>query len=393
MQAAWARIDRPITMTPPKKKPQVARSAIDNSETATASKSALARKRSVPKTTALPEALLPELRRLIDGARQSAAIIVNVAQTQLYWRVGKRIHAEVLGKQRAQYGEAIVATLSRHLTADYGRGFEEKNLRRMVQFAECFPDEEIVATLWRQFSWSHFRELLPLKRPLQREFYAEMCRIEGWSVRTLSERIDSMLYERTALSKKPEALIRKELNALRRQGDVQPQMVLKDPYVLDFLGLTDHYLERDLEDGILRELESFLLELGAGFSFVARQKRIQLDGDDFYIDLLFFNRLLKRLVAIELKLGRFKHAYKGQMELYLRWLDKHERAPDELPPLGIILCADKNDEQIELMELRQSGIHVAEYLTVLPSRQALHEKLQASIAAAQARLPLAKKEK
>lgn len=340
---------------------------------------------------ALPDALLPELRQLIDASRQVAAVTVNMAQTQLYWRVGQRIRAEVLGDQRAQYGQEIVATLSRHLTADYGRGFEEKNLRRMVQFAECFPDENIVATLWRQLSWSHFRELLPLKRPLQREFYAEMCRIEGWSVRALSERIDSMLYERTALSKKPEALIREELDALRSQGDLQPQMVLKDPYVLDFLGLTDRYVERDLEDGILRELESFLLELGAGFSFIARQKRIQLDGDDFYIDLLFFNRLLKRLVVVELKMGRFKHAYKSQMELYLRWLDKYERAPDELPPLGIILCANKNDEQVELLELSQSGIHVAEYLTVLPLRQVLHEKLQASIAAAHARLPLDKR--
>ena len=370
-------------MTPPKKAPPPKRSLV------------AARKQRIrapaAQAVALPATLLPELRQLIDASRQAAAVTVNVAQTQLYWRVGARIRAEILGTQRARYGEEIVATLSRQLTADYGRGFEEKNLRRMIQFAECFPDENIVATLWRQLSSSHFRELLPLKRPLQREFYAEMCRIEGWSVRALSERIDAMLYERTALSRKPQTLIRDELGALRRQGDLQPQMVLKDPYVLDFLGLADHYVERDLEDGILRELELFLLELGAGFSFIARQKRIQIDGDDFYIDLLFFNRLLKRLVAVELKMGRSKPAYKSQMELYLRWLDKYERAPDELPPLGIILCADKNDEQVELLELRQSGIHVAEYLTVLPSRQALHEKLQASIAAANARLPVDRK--
>ena len=336
---------------------------------------------------ATPQALLGDLRALIDASMRAATVAVNAAQTQLYWRVCQRIRLEILGERRAEYGKEIVATLSRHLKADYGRGFEEKNLRRMIQFAECFPDEAIVATLWRHLSWSHFRELLPLKRPLQREFYAEMCRIEGWSVRSLSERIDSMLYERTALSKKPETLIQVELQALRAQGDLQPAMVLKDPYVLDFLNLTDRYVEKDMEDGILRELESFLLELGAGFSFIARQKRIQLDGDDFYIDLLFFNRLLKRLVAVELKMGRFKHAYKSQMELYLRWLDKYERAPDELPPLGIILCADKNDEQVELLELGQAGIHVAEYLTVLPPRQVLHEKLQASIAAANARLP------
>jgi predicted nuclease of restriction endonuclease-like (RecB) superfamily len=348
-------------------------------------------KRKAP-ITAAPEAppqhLLADLRQLIDASRQSAAIAVNMAQTMLYWRVGQRILEDVLGHRRAGYGQEIVATLSRQLVQEYGRGFEEKNLRRMLQFAEVFPDEPIVATLWRHLSWSHFRELLPLKRPFQREFYAEMCRIEGWSVRTLHERIDSMLYERTALSRKPDDLIRTELAELRRQGDVQPPMLLKDPYVLDFLGLDDRYVEKDLEDAILRELESFLLELGAGFSFIARQKRIQLDGDDFYIDLLFFNRLLKRLVVVELKLGRFKPAYKGQMELYLRWLDKHERAPGEHTPLGIVLCTDRSDQQVELLELHKSGIHVAEYLTVLPSPEVLRQKLQASLEAAQARRPI-----
>jgi predicted nuclease of restriction endonuclease-like (RecB) superfamily len=345
-------------------------------------------KPSAPLTPA-PEAapLLADLRRLIEEARRSAAVAVNASLTLMYWRIGKRIRSEMLGDERAGYGETIVATLSRQLVGEYGRGFAEKNLRRMIQFAEAFPNEQIVATLMRQLSWSHFRELLPLKQPLQREFYAEMCRVEGWSVRTLRERIDSMLYERTALSKKPDELIRQELDTLRRSGDLAPALVLKDPYVLDFLGLNDRYVERDLEDAILRELEGFLLELGAGFSFVARQKRIQLDGDDFYIDLLFYNRCLKRLVVVELKLGRFKHAYKSQMELYLRWLDKYERQPDELSPLGIILGAEKNTEQVELLELGASGIHVAEYLTVLPPREVLHERLHAAIESAQARLP------
>jgi predicted nuclease of restriction endonuclease-like (RecB) superfamily len=252
---------------------------------------------------------------------------------------------EVLGSERAAYGEQIVARLSRQLVADYGRGYTEKNLRRMIQFAEAFPDEEIAATLWRQLSWSHFRELLPLDKPFQREFYAEMCRIEGWSVRTLHQRIDSMLYERTALSKQPDALIRQELAILRSKGDITPALLLKDPYVLDFLGLTDRFLERDLEDAILRELETFLLELGAGFSFVARQKSIQLDGDDFYIDLLFYNRKLKRLV--ELKQGSFKPEYKGQMELYLRWLALHEREPEENLPLGIILSLRRQEHRAD----------------------------------------------
>jgi predicted nuclease of restriction endonuclease-like (RecB) superfamily len=194
----------------------------------------------------------------------------------------------------------------------------------MVKFAEAFPDAEIVATLSHHLSWSHFRELLPLERPLQREFYAEMCRLEGWSVRTLRGRIDSMLYERTALSRKPDELAKQELATLKSRGEVGPSLILKDPYILDFLDLKDQYIERDFEDAILRELEMFLLELGAGFSFIARQKRIQLDGEDFYIDLLFYNRKLKRLVAVELKQGSFRAEYRGQMELYLRWLAKYE---------------------------------------------------------------------
>lgn len=330
--------------------------------------------------------LLTDIRSLIERAHQQAGQAVNAAQTYMYWRIGQRIHTELLGSERAPYGAQIVATLSRQLVQEYGRGFAEKNLRRMVQLAQAYPDEQIVVTLLRQLSWSHFLALLPLNQPYQRDFYAEMCRIEGWSVRTLRERIDSMLYERTALSKQPDALIQQELATLRSKSEVAPALVLKDPYLLDFLGLTDRFLEHDLEDAILRELETFLLELGSGFSFVARQKRIQLDGDDFYIDLLFYNRKLKRLVVVELKQGNFKPEYKGQMELYLRWLAKFETEADENPPLGIILCAGKNSEQVELLELDASGIHVAEYLTVLPPPEVLHRKLHEAIETARARI-------
>lgn len=332
------------------------------------------------------EGLLIDIRSMIELARQQAGVAVNVAQTSMYWRIGQRIHVALLNCERAPYGARIVATVSRQLVQEYGQGFAEKNIRRMVQFAQAFPDEQIVATLWRHLSWSHFRELLPLDKPFQRDFYVEMCRIEGWSVRTLRERIASMLYERTALSRQPEALIRQELAALRSKGEVAPAWVLKDPYLLDFMGLKDRFLERDLEDAILRELETFLLELGSGFSFVARQKRIQLDGDDFYIDLLFYNRKLKRLVVVELKQGNFKPEYKGQMELYLRWLAKFETEADENPPLGIILCTGKSSEQVELLELDASGIHVAEYLTVLPSPDVLRRKLHEAIETARARI-------
>ena len=256
----------------------------------------------------------------------------------------------------------------------------------MIQFAEVFPDKKIVVTLSRQLSWSHFVSILPLKNDLQRDFYAEMCRIERWSVRTLRKKIDGMLYERTAISKKPEKLVKEELAVLREEDRLTPDMVFRDPYFLDFLGLKDTYSEKDLESSILWEMESFILELGVGFSFVARQKRIAIDNEDYYLDLLFFYRKLKRLIAIELKLGKFKAVYKGQMELYLRWLEKYEKESGEETPLGLILCAGKTSEQIELLQLDKSGIKVAEYMTELPKRELLEQKLHKAVELARKRL-------
>ena len=188
-----------------------------------------------------------------------------------------------------------------------------------------------------------------------------------------------MLYERTALSKKPEKLARMELSKLREEDKLTPDLVFRDPYFLDFLGLKGTYQEKDIETAILRELELFILELGYGFTFIERQKRITIDSEDYYIDLLFYHRNLRRLIAIELKLGKFKAAYKSQMELYLRWLDKYERKRYEESPLGLILCAGKSDEQIELLELGKSGIRVAQYLTELPPREILEKKLRQAI--------------
>lgn len=344
-------------------------------------------KPSLPTTAASPSpALLNEVRQLIDSSRVQLASAVNSALTVLYWQIGQRIRSEVLQGERAEYGEQIVTTLARQLEADYGRGFSSKNLRHMLRFTEAYPDAQIVLTLSRQLAWSHFLELIYLKDPLQRDFYTQMCSQERWSVRRLRERKDTQLFERTALSRQPEELLATELENLRKSGEITPALVLKDPYILDFLGLQDHYLEKNLEDAILRELEQFLLELGAGFTFVARQKRIQIDNDDFYIDLLFYNRRLKRLVAIELKLGDFKAGDKGQMELYLRWLAKYEQEAGEAPPLGIILCSGKKQEQIELLELDASGIHVAEYLTSLPPKAVLQQKLHEAISRSRARL-------
>jgi len=332
------------------------------------------------------EALLHDIRQLIEDSRSRLAVTVNSALTLLYWNIGRRIHTEVLKGERAEYGEQIVATLAKQLETGYGRGFSSKNLRHMLRFAEVFPSEEIVYALSRQLSWTHLRSLIYIDNSLKREFYIEMCRAERWSTRTLQGRLDSMLFERTALSRQPDEVLTAELAALRETGEIMPNLLLKDPYVLDFLGLQDRYLEKDLEDAILRELENFLLELGAGFTFVARQKRLQIDNDDFYIDLLFYNRRLKRLVAIDLKMGDFKAADKGQMELYLRWLAKHEQEPGEASPLGIILCSGKKQEQIELLELDQSGIHVAEYLTELPPKAVLQQKLHDAIERSRQRL-------
>jgi predicted nuclease of restriction endonuclease-like (RecB) superfamily len=330
--------------------------------------------------------LLSEVRDLILEARQRTAQAVNAGLTLLYWQVGNRIRREVLKEKRAEYGAEIVVSLARALEPEFGRGFSDKSLRHMVRFAEAFPDTQIVSALLRQLSWTHFLSLIYLKDTLQRDFYAEMCRIERWSTRALQERIQSMLYERTALSKKPEQLIERELKALREDDRLTPDLVFRDPYVLDFLGLRDTYSEKDLENALLREIESFLLELGAGFAFVERQKRITLDGDDHYLDLLFYHRRLRRLVVIELKIGDFKPAHAGQMELYLRWLDRHERQQGEERPIGLILCAGKKRETVEVLELEPRGIHVAEYLTELPPRELLERRLHDAVLRARMRL-------
>lgn len=332
-----------------------------------------------------PHALLGDIRDLISRAREQVAQTANSALTTLYWAIGRRIHKEVLQEQRAEYGEEILPTLSAKLEPDYGKGFSARNLARMIKFAEAFPDGQVVATLSQQLGWSHFVEILPLKRPMEREFYAEMCRIERWSVRILRERIGSQLYLRTALTKQPEATVQAEINHLRHGGQMTPDLVFRDPYMLDFLGLPDGYSERDLETAILRDMERFLLELGAGFTFVSRQKRITVGRDDFYLDLLFYHRHLRCLVAVELKLESFQPAHKGQMELYLRWLDKNDRAEGEGSPIGLILCAEADREQVELMELESSGIRVAEYLSQIPDMKILQTQLHRAVEQARER--------
>ena len=330
--------------------------------------------------------LLSDLRQLIAAARQDVARRVNSTLVLLYWRVGTRIRQDILKEKRADYGEQIVSTLSTQLVSEFGPSFSTRNLWHMLRFAEVFTDEKIVNALSTQLGWTHFRYIIALDDPLKRDFYSQMCRIERWSTRTLEKKIQGMLFERTALSKKTDKLIRHELDQLTAEDKLTPNIVFRDPYFLDFLGLKDRYLEKDVEDAIMRELEGFILELGVGFTFVARQKRIQVDNDDYYLDLLFYHRRLRRLVAIDLKLSEFKPGDKGQMELYLRWLAKYEQQPDEEPPIGLILCAGKKTEQIELLELEKSGIRVASYWTKMLPKKLLQKKLHEAILHARERL-------
>ena len=330
--------------------------------------------------------LFGEIKTLIEEGRRQVAVSVNATMTMLYWQVGERINKAVLKEKRAEYGKQIVSILSRRLVSEYGASYSEKNLWRMMQFADTYPDREIVVSLIRQLSWTHFLAIIPIDDPLKKSFYTEMCKLEKWSTRTLRERINSMLYERTAISKRPEETIQRELQQLGEGGPITPDLVFRDPYVLDFLDLKDTYSEKDLESAIVAELQRFIVELGTDFAFLARQKRIAIDNRDYYLDLLFYHRRLKSLVAIDLKIGEFDAAFKGEMELYLAWLEKHESVEGENPPVGLILCAGKSPEHVELLQLHKANIKVADYFTILPPQEVLLDKLREAIAIARNRL-------
>ncbi len=318
--------------------------------------------------------LYNRISNLIENAKKNVAIKVNNEITLLYWNIGKDITENVLNNQKAKYGKSVIRKLSKRLVVEYGKGYGERNIFRMLKFYDYFPNFEILSTLSTKLSWSHFVEILQIQDKLKREFYATMCANELWSVRTLRERIDSALFERTIISKKPEQTIINDLQLLNRESRMSTNLFFRDPYILDFLDLKDTYSEKDLENAILSELERFILEMGNDFAFIARQKRITINGEDYYIDLLFYHRKMRRLVVIELKLNKFIPEYKGQAELYLKWLDKYEKIVGEESPIAIILCASKNDMLTELLELDNSGIHVAQYLTKYVSKEIWNQK-------------------
>ncbi|WP_343689870.1 PDDEXK nuclease domain-containing protein [Chitinophaga sp.] len=330
--------------------------------------------------------LFDEISQIIENSKRTVLIAVNTELVLLYWNIGSKLNNYVLGNQRAGYGREIVKKLSISLIEAFGKGWDDKTLRHCLRCAEIFTEAQIVSAVRRQLSWTHIKTIAYIKDEVQRDFYLTMASNERWSSRQLQERINSMLYERTAISKKPEIVIKNELELLQHKKEMTVDLTFKDPYILDFLGLRDTYNERDLEQAIIYQLQLFILELGNDFAFLARQKRISIDDTDYYIDLLFYHRKLRRLVAIDLKLGKFEHSHKSQMELYLRWLAKHEQQPHELSPIGLILCADKNDELVELLELDSAGIHVAQYLLELPSKELLKQKLHMAIQLAQQRI-------
>ena len=330
--------------------------------------------------------LFTNVAALIINSRNKLARNVNQELTLLNWEIGKHI-AQTIENTDEIYGLEIVATLSPLLMKEFGKGYTVSSLHRIHRFYKSFSNQKIVATLSPLLSWSHFIELTNVKNPLARMYYTELCKIEHWNIRELRNKINSMLYERTALSKKPEKLIKQELTMLKKEKQFTEDLVFRDKYILDFLNLKDTYSEKDLESAILAELQNFISEIGSDFAFLSRQKRIQIDGDDYYIDLLFYHRGLNRLVVIELKLGKFKAAYKSQMELYLKWLEKYEMRKTENPPIGLLLCTENgNDEVIELMLQGNHRIKLAHYLTNLPELKIIKSKLAKAVKAAQQRL-------
>ncbi len=330
--------------------------------------------------------LTESLRSHILQAKRNVAVAVNSELVLLNWNIGNTIRKEILQESRAKYGKEIIKKISQNLQSEFGRGYSVANLNHFVKFAEIFPDKQIPYTLCRQLSWSHLRLIMYLKNELQRDFYIEMCKMEKWGFRTLKERVNSMLYERAAIAKKPDAQIRQDLDLLKNEEKISADLIFRDPYVLDFLNLSDKFSEKDLESSILVELQNFITELGSDFAFLARQKRITVDGVDYSMDLLFYHRKMNRLVMIELKLGKFHPKDKGQLEFYLRWLEKYEMQENENLPIGLILCAEKSEETVELMTLEQDKIKVAEFLTNLPPKKLLKEKLHFAIEQAKLRL-------
>ena len=326
------------------------------------------------------ETLYSDVCQIIDGTRARIATFLNTEVCMTNWYIGKRIKEDVLFNQRAEYGKQVIKNLSLRLIGRYGAGWSEKKLRHCIRSAETFSEQDIFSSTQRQLTWTHLKSLMYIKDPLERQFYAHLCGMEHWDTRTLDQKIDQQLYQRSAISRKPEEVIKQELAEVKENNQLLPDLVFRSSYFLDMLGLPDVFTEKDLESAIITQIEGFIKELGSDFTFVARQKRITVDATDYYLDLLFFHRELRRLVAIDLKLGKFKPEHEGQMLLYLRYLNQNERKVWEESPIGLILCSEGNTEHIEYLMLDESSpIKVAQYYTQLPDKKLLAQKLKKAI--------------
>ena len=318
--------------------------------------------------------LLSEVAQILETARHTAARAVNAVLTQTYWEIGRRlVEVEQDGQLRARYGDALIKRLAKDLTQRFGRGFSRSNLEQMRVFYTNWPISQTVSGISFPLSWSHYVRLMSVDNRAARDFYEAEALREGWSVRQLDRQISTLFYQRLANSRDKAALLGKEAPG----GKLTATEAIKDPLVLEFLGLKDEYSESDLEAAIIGHLEAFLLELGRDFTFVARQKRLRVGDEWFRVDLVFFHRRLRALVIIDLKIGKFSHADAGQMNLYLNYARQHWTNEDENPPIGLILCADK-DEAVAHYALGglENQVVAARYGETLPDEAQLAAELE-----------------
>ncbi|WP_428225005.1 PDDEXK nuclease domain-containing protein [Flavobacterium sp.] len=318
--------------------------------------------------------IITDIKSLISNARTSAIKAVDYQRTLLYWYIGERIfNEEQQGKDRADYGEYLIKYLSEQLQPEFGSGFSVRQLERYRQFYRTFP---IASTLRTQLSWSHYKLLLGFDNEDKREYYIAETAKNNWSVRQMERQINSQLYERLLLSNDKESVLAVARNEVL---PTHPNEIIKDPMVLEFLGLKREsaYYEKDLEQAIITHLQDFLLELGNGFSFVARQKRIHLEGDDFFVDLVFYNRMLQSFVIFEIKTHKLTHEDLGQLQMYVNYFDRVEKLPHEKPTIGVLLCADKNNAVVKFsLPEENKTILASQYELILPSEEQLLNEIK-----------------
>ena len=324
----------------------------------------------------LNESIITDIQSIISKARESAVRAVDHERVLMYWSIGKRIFEEEQhGKDRAVYGDRLIGFISDQLQPQFGTGFSVRNLNHFRQFYRKFP---IVPTPWAQLSWSHYKFLLNINNDDKIEFYIQETIKNNWTARQLDRQIGSQLYERLLLSTDKESVLSVAKN---EKQPAEAKEIIKDPMILEFLGLKPEaaYFEKDLENALIIHLQEFMLELGNGFSFVARQKRIHLDGDDFFLDLVFYNRLLQCFVIIELKTHKITHQDLGQLQMYVNYYDRIERLAHESPTVGILLCLEKNDTVVKFTLPENSNIIASKYQLYLPSAEQLSKEIQIEV--------------